>query len=144
MTYLGRDGRQYVVVAAGGTNRFRMIANTADKNADTLIAFALPNPHDSQVAAQARSSRPAANVSSMSTTPSSVAPAEVLPEGEGKAIVISVCTKCHGPTNFSTLRMSRTGWEDEVEDMKDRGAVGTEDDFKKIIDYLARNFPPRQ
>jgi len=144
MTYLGRDGRQYVVVAAGGTNRFRMIANTADKNADTLIAFALPNPHDSQVAAQARSSRPAANVSSMSTTPSSVAPAEVLPEGEGKAIVISVCTKCHGPTNFSTLRMSRTGWEDEVEDMKDRGAVGTEDDFKKIIDYLARNFPPKQ
>jgi quinoprotein glucose dehydrogenase len=144
MTYLGRDGRQYVVVAAGGTNRFRMIANTADKNADTLIAFALPNPHDSQVAAQARSSRPAANVSSMSTTPSSVAPAEVLPEGEGRAIVISVCTKCHGPTNFSTLRISRTGWEDEVEDMKDRGAVGTEDDFKKIIDYLARNFPPRQ
>ena len=39
--------------------------------------------------------------------------------------------------------MTRTGWEDEVADMKDRGAVGTEDDFKKIIDYLARNFPPK-
>ena len=77
MTYLGRDGRQYVVVAAGGTNRFRMIANTADKNADTLIAFALPNPQVSQVAAQARSSPPAANVSRMSATPSSVASAEV-------------------------------------------------------------------
>ena len=42
------------------------------------------------------------------------------------------------------LRMSRTGWEDEVEDMKDRGAIGTDDDFKKIIDYLAKNFPPQQ
>ena len=51
MTYLGRDGKQYVVVAAGGTNRFRMIANTADKNADTLIAFALPILHDSGVVA---------------------------------------------------------------------------------------------
>ena len=41
MTYLGRDGKQYVVVAAGGTNRFRMIANTADQDSDALIAFAL-------------------------------------------------------------------------------------------------------
>ncbi len=41
MTYLGRDGKQYVLVAAGGTNRFRMIANTADKNSDALIAFAI-------------------------------------------------------------------------------------------------------
>ena len=48
------------------------------------------------------------------------------------------------PTNFSTLRMSRTAWKDEVEDMKDKGAIGTDDDFNKIIDYLAKNFPPRQ
>src|SRR5262249_52324547 len=34
MTYLGRNGKQYVVVTAGGTNRFRMIANTADQVAD--------------------------------------------------------------------------------------------------------------
>ena len=41
MTYMGRDGKQYVVIAAGGTNRFRMLANTADKTADSLIAFSL-------------------------------------------------------------------------------------------------------
>jgi quinoprotein glucose dehydrogenase len=41
MTYMGRDGKQYVVIAAGGTNRFRMLANTADKTADGLIAFSL-------------------------------------------------------------------------------------------------------
>jgi quinoprotein glucose dehydrogenase len=148
MTYLGRNGRQYVVVAAGGTNRFRMIANTADKNADTVIAFALPNPQGSRVEEQNPSSPPA-NVSRLSTGASSVtaadaAAAAVLPEGEGKAVVLSVCTKCHGPANFSTLRMSRTGWEDEVEDMKDRGAIGTNDDFKKVIDYLTKNFPSKQ
>jgi cytochrome c5 len=158
MTYLGRDGRQYVVVAAGGTNRFRMIANTADKNADTLIAFALPTPQDSRVEAQNPSSPPA-NASRLSQgvpntlgeapTASSGAAANAaaaasLPEGEGKAIVLSACTKCHGAANFSTLRMSRTAWKDEVEDMKDKGAIGTDDDFNKIIDYLAKNFPPRQ
>jgi glucose dehydrogenase len=42
MTYMGSDGKQYVVIAAGGSNRFNMIAGTADKTSDTLIAFALP------------------------------------------------------------------------------------------------------
>ncbi|MCU1233729.1 MAG: quinoprotein glucose dehydrogenase, partial [Candidatus Solibacter sp.] len=39
MTYRARNGKQYVVIAAAGTNRFRMIANTADETADSLIAF---------------------------------------------------------------------------------------------------------
>ena len=48
MTYQGRNGKQYVVIAAGGTNRFRMLAGTADQAADSLIAFALPDgPADS-------------------------------------------------------------------------------------------------
>jgi outer membrane protein assembly factor BamB len=171
MTYLGRDGKQYVVVAAGGTNRLRMIANTADKNSDALIAFALPNPQDGRVGPQATVSQnsyspPAATASGLSqsipntsgestakavisaTTASgaaaNAAAAAALPEGEGKAIVLSVCTKCHGATNFSTLRMSRSAWENEVEDMKDKGAIGTDDDFKRIVDYLAKNFPPQQ
>jgi mono/diheme cytochrome c family protein len=160
MTYLGRDGRQYVVVAAGGTNRFRMIANTADKNADTLIAFALPDPQDSRAAplgtekspsslkaAAAPAQSPIAGIPASANSSGAAAnafAAAALPEGEGRATVLSVCTKCHGPTNFSNLRMSRTAWEDEVEDMKDKGAIGTDDDFKKVIDYLAKNFPPRQ
>ena len=132
MTYLGRDGKQYVVVAAGGTNRLRMIANTADKNSDALIAFALSSQSISNTTGEA-TAKPI----------SSTTAAAAFPDGEGKAIVLGVCTKCHGPTNFTTLRMSRTGWEDEVEDMKDKGAIGTDDDFKRIVDYLAKNFPPR-
>jgi competence protein ComEA len=66
-----------------------------------------------------------------------------LPEGEGRATVIAVCTKCHGSTVFSALRMNRTSWENEVQEMKDKGAVGTDDDFTRVIDYLARSFPPR-
>jgi hypothetical protein len=30
-----------------------------------------------------------------------------------------------------------------VEAMKDKGALGTDDDFKRVVDYLARNFPAR-
>jgi competence protein ComEA len=66
-----------------------------------------------------------------------------LPDGPEKATVIAVCTKCHGPNNFSTLRMSRSAWEIDVADMKDKGAVATDDDFKRIVEYLAKNYPPR-
>jgi glucose dehydrogenase len=41
-TYMGRDGKQYVVIAAGGPARFRSIDATKAEGADTLIAFALP------------------------------------------------------------------------------------------------------
>jgi quinoprotein glucose dehydrogenase len=136
MTYMARNGKQYVVVAAGGTNRFRMIANTADKNSDALIAFALSDNQQAENLIPA-ASRATASPSSMSSSPA------VLPDGEGKAQVIAICTKCHGPTNFTTLRMSREGWANEVADMKDKGAVGTDDDFQRVIEYLARNFPSR-
>jgi glucose dehydrogenase len=148
MTYLGRDGKQYVVVAAGGTNRFRMIANTADQISDSLIAYALPDKQEGGSGPQANSaltspSEPAATA----IAPSQEVPntsGSALPQGEGRETVIATCTTCHGPTNFSTLRMSRTAWEKEVEDMKDKGAVGTDEDFKKVIDYLAKSFPPRE
>jgi quinoprotein glucose dehydrogenase len=38
MTYLGRDGRQYVVIAAGG--HFGL----SQTYSDALVAYALPNP----------------------------------------------------------------------------------------------------
>jgi quinoprotein glucose dehydrogenase len=42
MTFLGRDGKQYVVVAAGGPARFRSIDPTKSEGSDALVAFALP------------------------------------------------------------------------------------------------------
>ncbi len=124
------------MVAAGGTNRFRMIANTADQKSDTLIAFALPDKEENGSSLQATSER-------ASPAEKGTAAVATLPEGEGRATVIAVCTQCHGSTVFSALRMNRTSWEYEVQEMKDKGAVGTDDDFKRVIDYLARSFPPR-
>jgi glucose dehydrogenase len=144
MTYLGSDGKQYVLVAAGGTNRFRMIANTADKNSDALIAFAISDTQQAGSSPQPNSSTAPALSPTSSGAPVALASSMAdLPDGPGKATVIAVCTKCHGPNNFSTLRMSHSAWETEVADMKDKGAVATDDDFKRIVEYLAKNYPPR-
>jgi quinoprotein glucose dehydrogenase len=47
MTYMGKDGRQYVVIAAGGPgNARRPSARESRLYRQTLIAFALPRPGD--------------------------------------------------------------------------------------------------
>lgn len=53
-TYMGRDGRQYVVIAAGGPGRFRSIDASKGPDADALIAFALPAPSLRGLAAVSR------------------------------------------------------------------------------------------
>ena len=136
MTYRGRNGKQYVVIAAAGTNRFRMIANTADETADSLIAFALP---DGPLPGPAPSPTP----TDTRTTAAPTAPqarSDGLPEGDGKQAVVHMCTACHGPAVFSSMRMSRDGWEAEVDSMVGFGAVGTEEEIRTVIAYLAKHF----
>jgi glucose dehydrogenase len=152
MTYMGSDGKQYVVIAAGGSNRFRMIAGTADQTSDSLIAYALSANQTSESGppagrAPVAPGEPAASTSAAPVTaaPAAAAAAPVgsLPDGPEKATVIKVCTTCHGASNFTTIGLSRTGWENEVQNMKGNGAVGTDAEFKQVIDYLTRNFPSR-
>ena len=50
MTYIGKDGRQYVVVAAGGPGNARRPSQRENLlYHQTLIAFALPKPGDKPV-----------------------------------------------------------------------------------------------
>jgi quinoprotein glucose dehydrogenase len=144
MTYLGSSGKQYVIIASGGTNRFRMIANTADEASDELVAFALSeSPQTTQN--RSNQSRP---VNARATRASSAAPLSAddlkagpaLPDGPGKKVVTRMCTKCHGTGVFSRARMSRSAWEDEVTAMVEKGATGTDTEIRAVVDYLAKNF----
>jgi len=134
MTFMGRDGKQYVVIAAGGTNRFRMLANTADKTADGLIAFALSEKHEAASGTQGdRSVSPRSREAATEK--------QALPDGDGKALVVRICTTCHGAAVFATLGMNRSGWKNEVAAMVDKGATATDDELRRVIDYLAKTFP---
>jgi glucose dehydrogenase len=134
ITYLGRDGKQYVVIAAAGTNRFRMIANTAATTADVLIAFSLSGAQE--VPGSVQTSRESGLPRGDASTAAS------LPEGDGKPIVVRVCTRCHGTAVFASLRMSRNAWNTEVASMVDKGMVGTKEELRTIVDYLGKNLAP--
>ena len=147
MTYLGRDNKQYVVIAAGGTNRFRMLANTGGTTADSLIAFSLSGSQAVPTVLQTRRAlnspaQSAANRGSLAQKVPEVS-AALLPEEKGKAVVVRVCTSCHGAAVFAALEMNRSRWTSEVASTVDKGAVATEDERRIIVDYLARNFKQR-
>jgi quinoprotein glucose dehydrogenase len=130
MTYLGRNGKQYVVIAAGGSNRFRMIAGTADQIADSVTAFALGDG----------AAPPSAPMQSTPTAPAARAEDRPLPEGSGKAVVVKVCTGCHGSSVFTSLRLSREGWSDALQEMIARGARATPSERRTVIDYLTKHY----
>jgi competence protein ComEA len=63
-----------------------------------------------------------------------------LPDGPGKDATVKVCSTCHEPNRVAAFRLTRDGWEATVNDMKWRGAKGTDEEFAAIVEYLAANF----
>lgn len=64
-------------------------------------------------------------------------------ENEGKALFEEKCGMCHPIDRAKSLKKSREGWEATVMRMKNRNAAPiTEEEAKKIIDYLAKTYGP--
>jgi glucose dehydrogenase len=135
MTYLGRDGRQYVVIAAGGPAHLRNVGNSLNA-ADSLIAFSLSggSVETGAVAHSVPGPAPAAPGARTKSAATSAA----LPDGEGKQSVIKVCGRCHGVETFSRMRMTRAEWQVIVTDMVQRGATGAEPEMRAVMDYLGK------
>lgn len=65
-----------------------------------------------------------------------------MPDGPGKAATVRVCGKCHSPEKATTLRQSRSQWEDTIMKMVKLGAQGSDEEFESILIYLSKNFAP--
>ena len=63
-----------------------------------------------------------------------------LPDDAGKDQMIKVCGLCHEPQRAASIRLTREGWEATIGDMIARGARGTDEEFKAILDYLSTHF----
>jgi cytochrome c5 len=67
-----------------------------------------------------------------------------LPEGKGQQETARICTGCHTIDTVITERHDRMEWQKLVDAMAARGADGTDDDLKLIVDYLTKNFGPKE
>jgi len=64
------------------------------------------------------------------------------PPGEGRDAVMRLCVRCHSPNIILANGQTRQGWENTITKMVRLGAIGNDDDFSDISDYLTANFPP--
>jgi quinohemoprotein ethanol dehydrogenase len=66
--------------------------------------------------------------------------AQALPEGEGRATVVTVCASaCHGPGPIAPLRLSADRWGELVDEMINRGADVRDADRAVILRYLTQH-----
>jgi quinoprotein glucose dehydrogenase len=123
ITYLGKDGKQYVAIMAGGGGGF-----FGGTPSDSLMAFALGEdkaPTQPRVVSRADipSAKPATPVT--------------LPEGPAKIVVRRACgTTCHNLDSIIGIRRDRAGWVAMVDSMVTRGAKAQPNEIKLIVDYL--------
>lgn len=63
-----------------------------------------------------------------------------LPAGDGRDLVVRLCSDCHGLKTAVAQRRSLSGWEDTMAVMVGRGVGGTDEELKAATIYLARAF----
>src|SRR5579871_5793813 len=67
-----------------------------------------------------------------------VVQAQDLPDGPGKDTFQKVCSACHDASVVVTMHQAKDDWQATIDDMKGRGADGSDADFKTILGYLAK------
>ena len=64
------------------------------------------------------------------------------PSGDGRDTTLKICGKCHSPNIILASGRDRTAWENTITKMVRLGAVGSDEDYSEIADYLTAHFPP--
>ena len=150
MTFRGKTGRQYVVIAAGGPG-VAGASNRGPSFRQILLAYALPKPDELPVdlsqyapapsASEAAAAAPANRTSQTATAAASgVAGEVILPAGPGREDVLSMCGQCHGVSTAVAAHRSPDAWHDLIQDMRGRGAQGDDAKANRVHDYLSRYF----
>jgi|HubBroStandDraft_6_1064221.scaffolds.fasta_scaffold1049407_1 hypothetical protein len=63
-----------------------------------------------------------------------------LPEGDGKKLVVKLCTDCHGVEQIVAKKRTKEEWDAVISDMVQKGASGKDDEFDAVVAYLTKNF----
>jgi len=133
ITYMGRDGRQYVALMAAGGGGF-----LGGGLSNSLVAFALPDIPRKPLPGSV-SKAVAAAVAARHGQPivGAFQPALLAPGGM-KALVEKTCGEgCHSLEVVTTQRMNARQWREIVQAMVARGAQASDAQAKAIAEYLA-------
>ncbi len=126
ITYLGRNGKQYVAIMAGGGGGY-----FGGTPGDSVMAFALGTSPASPLVSKVSNS----NASSVPALPAT------LPDGPEKSVLQRACgSTCHKLDVVVGARRDPAAWAAMVDNMVARGANAKEAEVKSIVEYLVRHF----
>ncbi|MGC4085974.1 MAG: hypothetical protein QM736_28555 [Vicinamibacterales bacterium] len=66
-----------------------------------------------------------------------------LPQGDGRDVMIRVCSQCHDPEWVVDQGNDEAGWKAVVDQMAGNGAQATPAEFAQIVRYFTAKFPPK-
>jgi quinoprotein glucose dehydrogenase len=134
ITYMGRDGRQYVTVMAAGGGGF-----LGGGMSNTLVAFALPDvPRKPLPVSVSKAVAAAAAKRRGQPKVGAFAPV-VLPAGGAKTLLEKTCgTGCHAIEVVTSQRLKGAEWNSIVQAMVARGAQASDAEVKVIVEYLGK------
>ena len=134
MTYMGRDGRQYVALMASGGGGF-----LGGGTSNSLVAFALPDVPRKPLPVSVSKAVAAAAAAQPGTPKVGAFTPVALPPGGAKALVEKTCgTGCHSIDVVTSQRMNREEWSALVRNMVARGAEASDAEVKLIVEYLGK------
>jgi quinoprotein glucose dehydrogenase len=134
ITYMGRDGRQYVALTAEGGGGF-----LGGGISNSLVAFALPDVRRKPLPASVSKAVAAAAAKRRGMPKVGAFQPVALPPGGAKALVEKTCgTGCHSVEVVTSQRMKEAEWDAMVKNMVARGAQATDAEVKVIVEYLGK------
>ena len=72
--------------------------------------------------------------------PAVVAAQVQLPDAPGKDETVRICGTCHEVERAAAVRLNREGWQDTITKMVDLGAIGSDEELAKVLNYLSEHF----
>ena len=134
ITYMGRDGRQYVTLMATGGGGY-----LGGGLSNSLVAFALPDIPRKPLPVSVSKAVAAASAAARGVPKVGAYVPLSLPPGGAKSLVEKTCgTGCHSVEVVTSQRMNAKDWNAIVQNMVARGAQASDAEVNVIVDYLAK------
>lgn len=141
VSYTGKDGKQYIVLMAGGGG-----GTFGAPLSDALTAFVLGEegraPEPPIVTRIAPAPETPSSRAAGAGVASASAPAKLTPKEQVQFIERFCGKQCHGMAVITSQHRSREQWKSTVDGMVARGAPGSQAELNLVVEYLAAQFGP--
>jgi quinoprotein glucose dehydrogenase len=139
-TYLGRDGKQYVVIVSTGGSFIE-----APLTDDSITAFAINPPKTTVTYASPQpNSASGEPLEPLSPMPLGPVPSGGLPLGPGHDVTVIRCGKCHDISVVAAVRHTPQQWGTVLDAMTARGMRVSDTELAEVQEYLSKVRGPKQ